>query len=632
MNRVTKETDALGNEVSYKYTKMDLIDSITDAAGRVRRFTYTDGKRLTSVSLCGVTEQELTYDEAGRVKTRKFADGYEINYGYDALSRVNKVTGSDGRCVEYEYDALGRATKVIDGNSTTLYTYTATGRLKSVVDALGNETAYTYDSLDNLKVIHRVEGRINLEEKTDEYMPTVGKDGHVTVCNYNFAGQLTSVTNALGQVETYEYDQYGRLLAKTDRDNYKTTYSYNALGSVSNVTYSDGKSVSFAYNELNQLKEINDWLGKITLENDVLGRLTKVTDFKNRTVAYEYGVTGERTKLVYPDGKEVLYNYNDKLQLESIVSGGETTSYTYDEVGRIIEKLLPNSVKQIYEYLPGGKLKSMISSDKEGILDEYFYSYNAVGLIGEIDRDRRGFDKVSGRYTYSYDVLGRLKESSFNGIPKSAYEYDAFGNRTSLVEAETRTTYTYDVLDRLIETNELNSSWAIRKNYAYDKRGNQTKEYIDGRIQKTFTYDATNMLSKIVDVNNGELENIYNGLGVRVASIRPEEKIEYLCDLSKDYYNLLERTINGEKESFVYDNNVVSMSKAGNSYYYLQDELGSPMYMTGTDGVIASAYAFDDFGRNINPFTGKRSDKNQKHAYTRAGNIIQPFTFTGYQD
>ena len=74
------------------------------------------------------------------------------------------------------------------------------------------------------------------------------------------------------------------------------------------------------------------------------------------------------------------------------------------------------------------------------------------------------------------------------------------------------------------------------------------------------------------------------------------------------------------------------MSKSGNNFYYLQDELGSPMYMTGTDGMAVSSYAFDDFGRNIDPFTGKRRDKNQKHAYTTNGNIIQPFAFTGYQE
>ena len=166
---------------------------------------------------------------------------------------------------------------------------------------------------------------------------------------------------------------------------------------------------------------------------------------------------------------------------------------------------------------------------------------------------------------------------------------------------------------------------------------------MDGLLNKTFTFDATNMLSKVVDSEKGELENQYNGLGFRVTSIRPEERIEYLCDLSRDCYNMLERTVNGETERFIYDKNVISMSKAGDNYYYLQDELGSPMYMTGTDGVAVSSYAFDDFGRGIDPFTGKLKEHRNKYsngiaepgnkkAYTKEENIIQPFAFTGYQE
>ncbi|MBE5914985.1 MAG: hypothetical protein E7274_13145 [Pseudobutyrivibrio ruminis] len=283
---------------------------------------------------------------------------------------------------------------------------------------------------------------------------------------------------------------------------------------------------------------------------------------------------------------------------------------------------------QEYSYLPGGNLHSMESHDKEGVLDKYFYTYDNTGLISGINRKRRGLDAVSGQYDYKYDAIGRLTESSLNGQVKSAYEYDAFGNRTSLTEKEVKTTYNYDVLDRLVEAKELNNSQAIVKTYDYDKRGNQTKEFVDGLLQKTFTFDATNMLAKVTDATKGELENQYNGLGFRVASTRPEEKIEYLCDLSRDYYNLLERTVNGETESFIYDNNVISMSKSGSNYYYLQDELGSPMYMTGTDGVAVSSYAFDDFGRNIDPRTGKQ----RKHEYTTNGNVIQPFAFTGYQE
>ena len=285
----------------------------------------------------------------------------------------------------------------------------------------------------------------------------------------------------------------------------------------------------------------------------------------------------------------------------------------------------------------------MTSFDKEGILDKYFYSYNNSGLISGINRERRDLENISGQYDYQYDEIGRLTRSSLNGELRASYEYDAFGNRTSLVEKDAQTTYTYDVLDRLVEAKELNNTQAIVRSYDYDKRGNQTSEYVDGLLNKTFTFDATNMLSKVVDSEKGELENQYNGLGFRVASTRPEEKIEYLCDLSRDCYNLLERTVNGETESFIYDKNVISMSKAENTYYYLQDELGSPMYMTGTDGAAVSSYAFDDFGRGIDPFTGKIKESSNKHtngildagnkyAYSKDGNIIQPFAFTGYQE
>ncbi|SDB29829.1 YD repeat-containing protein [Pseudobutyrivibrio sp. YE44] len=105
----------------------------------------------------------------------------------------------------------------------------------------------------------------------------------------------------------------------------------------------------------------------------------------------------------------------------------------------------------------------MTSYDTNGQLDKYFYSYDNAGLINGINRNRRGLDAVSGQYKYNYDAIGRLTESSLNGQKKAAYEYDAFGNRTSLLEKEVKTSYKYDVLDRLVEVKELNNSQAIVK-------------------------------------------------------------------------------------------------------------------------------------------------------------------------
>ena len=84
------------------------------------------------------------------------------------------------------------------------------------------------------------------------------------------------------------------------------------------------------------------------------------------------------------------------------------------------------------------------------------------------------------------------------------YQYDAFGNRTSLTEGDTSTTYSYDVLDRLLEVNELNNNQSVVKTYDYDKRGNQTNEYVDGVLNKTFTFNGPLTPSpRTIGVRNG---------------------------------------------------------------------------------------------------------------------------------
>ena len=59
------------------------------------------------------------------------------------------------------------------------------------------------------------------------------------------------------------------------------------------------------------------------------------------------------------------------------------------------------------------------------------------------------------------------------------------------------------------------------------------------------------------------------------------------------------------------------------------------MYLTGTDGSAYNPYAYDPFGNMLDPTTGKRRrapENKQRKAYTREGNLIQPFTFTGYRE
>lgn len=629
LGRISSRTDALGGKISYVYNAHGDLTRITDANGKVTELSYDAAGKLLHTAACGVITERYEYDCVGRMSRYEQADGFSISYAYDAMGRVSQINGSNGRKIRYEYDCMGRAVLLDDCGRRTTYTYTATGKLKKVTDALGNSTEYEYDHLGMLSKITRTRDNTGEGTDTDSLNATrMDRNGHVTVFDHNPAGDLISITDAIGQKETYIYDGLGRLKTKTDRDGFETSYHYDRNGLVTMAILGDGRKASLTYDSMRNLTQIEDWLGKTVLTNDALGRLTSVTDYEGRKVSYEYGAGNERTAVIYPDGHKVSYLYDERMQLAEVQNGEEITAYRYDSIGRLHEKKFPNGTDACYDYYQGGLLKSLTSSNREGILDRYVYHYDEKGNLTGTDRDRKGLKEMSGEYRYLYDSLGRLTGTMKDGRSLSSYSYDAFGNRKSMEEDGKKITYRYDSLDRLIhETERAAEAPEVHIDYTYDRRGNMTGMDRNGSMQKRYQYDAMNMLEKAQDVQKSDIRYSYNSLGFRVKSESRLETTQYLCDFTKDCYNLLERTVNGETERFTYDSNVISMQKGGSSYYYLEDELGSPMYLTGTDGRCVSAYGFDDFGRSVDPYTGKTAE----HGYTKNGNIIQPFAFTGYQ-
>lgn len=86
-------------------------------------------------------------------------------------------------------------------------------------------------------------------------------------------------------------------------DGYETRYSYTKAGDIKTVLYADGYKAEYEYDSLGKLTKVKDALGVISIENDKLGRTTKVTDYDCKEVRYSYGKFGERLRTVYPDKK-----------------------------------------------------------------------------------------------------------------------------------------------------------------------------------------------------------------------------------------------------------------------------------------------------------------------------------------
>ena len=337
--------------------------------------------------------------------------------------------------------------------------------------------------------------------------------------------------------------------------------------------------------------------------------------------------------MTYPDGKTVFYGYDEQLRLSELKEGDSIITYAYDPLGRLCEKQFPNGTKTTYAYDRKDQLTELAHSDKEGILDRYTYLYDLLGNKTGITKERRGLTEESGSYHYGYDVLGRLSEIQKDGQMQTRYGYDAFGNRTWKEESGERTSYQYNALNRMVSEKH----GEILRAYRYDKRGNLTSIQENGAWKKQYVYGAINRLEEAVDAAGKQARYQYNGLGHRVGKqegVLPKEKLEkldpqsrigmeignsqqitYTLDLTRQYYNLLERTEENRNQRYFWDGNVAAYEENGERNYYLQDELGSPLRIEDSAGILKESYGYGAFGEDLYQNQGK----------------IQPFGYTGYQ-
>ena len=591
------------------------------------------------------TEEAFTYDANGNLETHTLATGFVLTYGYDSMDRIVEITGSEGERKSYTYDALGNVTSMTDGEGNiTRYAYTLSGQLAKVTDALGNETEYQYDVCDRLIEIRQYGAKESLKEDTEgsgmdaDLLEAEKQNGRKRLCQItrytrDLRGQVTETVDALGQKETYTYDKKGQLLGKLDKEGYLTKYAYTKQGDLSGIQYADGKEVKLSYNPLRQLIEIQDWLGSTRITPDALGRAEKVQYPDGREVSYTYGKAGERRSITYPDGKTVFYGYDEQLRLSELKEGDSIITYGYDPVGRLCEKQFPNGTKTTYRYDRKDQLTELLHQDQEGILDRYTYLYDLLGNKTGITKERRGLERESGQYRYGYDALGRLSEIQKDGEIQYRYGYDAFGNRTWKEESGEQTSYQYNALNQMVSERQ----GEIRKEYGYDKRGNLTAILENGAWKKRYVYGAMNRLEEAVDAAGKQARYQYNGLGHRVGKqegVLPKEKLEkldpqrrvgmeignsrqitYTLDLTRQYYNLLERTEESQSQRYFWDGNVAAYEENGERNYYLQDELGSPLRIEDSAGTIKESYGYGAFGEDL---------------YQNQGEM-QPFGYTGYQ-
>jgi RHS repeat-associated protein len=433
---------------------------------------------------------------------------------------------------------------------------------------------------------------------------------------YNAAGDLLKVTNALGNETNITYDSLGRKISMTDPDMGFWQYTYDANGNLKTQTDAKNQTITFVYDALNRVisKSYSTSDPAVTYTYDEpsvpngIGRLYKVENANAETIIEEYDEMGR------------------ELSTSRTVTGAPgnpyTTDYTYDISGKVASMTYPDNYQVNYDYHPGSGLLHTV----DGITDftEYgeFTGYEPTGKIGDIYHGN-GAETI---YTYDPESTRLLSiqttDPSLADIQDKAYKYTSAGDITKITDtkgAEVVTyNYAYDQLHRVIlETNtgvsdpfdlavisktfngtapihavkSVNSA-GVDYAYVYDANGNMTAgwDFSDPTqvAARSITFNADNMplhIERTYASNTTIVDLVYDGRNTRVKkAVQGGGTIYYIGDHFE--------VVNGVETKYIFGGNLrIAKVTSINRHFHHKDHLGSSTVMTDYPGGAVSETA-----------------------------------------
>jgi RHS repeat-associated protein len=558
--RLIKVADGLGS-VTNTYNHQDLLVLSSNVFGQRLKLTYNIEDLATSIVNPDGLSINMTYEALGRIRTRGFPDGgserfdYSINVA-DAVCYIDPL--NNATC--FEYDALGRMTNAVQmGMTQTGYTYTPAGDLRTMtrflpagppqvttwsyneygwmidkkdtlntnlvtygyfptgwlfnrVDALGNETKYTYDGVGNLKTVDYV----NSTNSTDLSF------------EYDAVNRLTKMVDAAG-ITRFAYKSFGALESEDGPwDNDTVSYEYTEAGerTVLRLIQPNGSAweQNYHYDSAHRLK----WTSTTTS----MGTYTYAYPNPNWILA---ATTRHPTGLTLPNGAYLNWEYDNMARFTGVYlkkqngqvqnrhsylynQGSQRTNqtryfgdyvdYTYDSIGQLKTAVAKeyNGAVRLQENLRYGYDSSNNLMARTNHALAQSFANNALNQVTSVTRSGTNFT-VAGRTT----MTASSGSVTVNGLAATRYEDSTFAREgfTLLNGTNTFTVVAEDTYVRK-DTNVITANLPEWVNFTYDLNGNLLS---DG--WRTFTYDDENQLKAVAVAGAWKSEFVYDGLGRR---------------------------------------------------------------------------------------------------------------------
>lgn len=519
-----------------------LEDEIIANTGTIDRTYDTKGNLDLISNFSVVTDYE--YHASGDLFTEKNARQFTTTY-------LNYYRGNAQQINKPENVSISR-------------TINDTGTLKDETNGRGKTTHFTYDGLNRLSSItYPINSPVTIDyQYLNPQRPTYPMSRTLTRGPYQekvifdgFGRNLETIKTD-GRYGQYiktknEYDVLGRKVFESYPYDANTgvnypytgvTIAYDALNRKSRVDYPDGTFVKYQYGP---------------------GNTVKVTNEKNFTTEYIYRSYGS------PDNEKVLVRINSPENI--------STTIDRNKLGMMTRVWQGKNGGLGWERLYGYDTKFFLRTLDTTSVDKIEYGRDEIGNMSSRRVDRTGV--ATSDYTYyTHDGLNRVDFIDYPGTtPDATFTYDGNNNVWYKSNSNSSTTYTFDDNDNLdYETTTIASG-----------TGNNTYD-IDYNI------DSLDFVESIIYPSGRYLSYAPDAFG------RPKQVAPYVYNV--DYYH------EGPVKQIQYANNVTNR-------YTLNERKWIETIKTANDNTstnyIDLTYGFDDAG-NIDLITDAIDSQNTR--------------------
>jgi RHS repeat-associated protein len=523
---------------TYQYDAVDRLTVVTAPDGSTQRTEYKVGSKTKFNELN--QQRQAVLDGRGQiVAVTEFQGSHQFTtlYSYDALSRLRTVTDHEGNVSSIVWDSHSRQVETVDPDrGRRKYTYFPDGQLKTVEDAKGQLTRLSYDDV----------GRRERREEVD----TSGAITRLVTWRYDTRPTSTGPAPSGHSL--------GRLVLITDEQlssSNSELRQYDEMGRIDRTTKCvEGRCVElgYAFDGAGRLKRLTypDEAGTIT-------SMSETVDYKYDDAGRPTSVGGYITGMTYdPDDQPTNISYGNGVAIQ----------YSYDDARRWLDWVYiyhpsrPTHYWAQYDHEPTARIQRLRTQNHTWV--DLYFEYDAIGRLEKVISPNASY-----REEFRYDALGRLRHSSRDGT----HEY----LDTAHVHAVTQTT-----------------NGSVRQ---YDVNGNleRVTDPSGRNLEIEWTHDGRPAL--IRDVTAGStIRSSYDVSGHRIIKHRSAaERIFYFGPLIE----FAEPA--GFIKYYYVGNQLVARRDAVGIRYYHDDVTRSTRLETNAAGEVVNRYDYSAYGIHL---------------------------------